>query len=269
MNARKWFPHLATLTIAVVLIVTQQAWASPLGERLAAVTANSKTTVNYQGFLTDSGGAPVNSAVDIVFSLYNVDSGGTALWTETQTGVPVSDGLFSVLLGSVSPLPQTLFAQNDNLWLGIAIGADAEMTPREKLASAPYAMAGTLPSGVIVMWSGQLANIPAGWALCNGANGTPDLRDRFVVGAGTSYAVGDTGGANQVTLTLNQIPAHTHGYSDQYTTGERDNGSHAWNATYDKNPRYTADNKTTSSAGGGQAHENRPPYYALAFICKQ
>ena len=58
--------------------------------------------------------------------------------------------------------------------------------------------------------------IPTGYALCDGGNGTPDLRDRFVVGAGTTYAVADTGGAASVTLTEAEIPAHTHTYSDQY-----------------------------------------------------
>ncbi len=120
MNPKRWFPHLATLAIAVVLIVTQQAWASPLGERLVAMTATSKTTVNYQGFLTDSSSSPVEGAVDIVFRLYNVESGGLALWMDTQAGVPVSEGLFSVLLGSVQPLAQSLFEQNATLWLGIA-----------------------------------------------------------------------------------------------------------------------------------------------------
>lgn len=83
------------------------------------------------------------------------------------------------------------------------------------------------PSGGIIMWSGSIASIPATWALCDGTNGTPDLRDRFVVGAGSTYAVGATGGATSATtssngahthtgntgstaLTTNQIPGHTH-----------------------------------------------------------
>jgi microcystin-dependent protein len=90
--------------------------------------------------------------------------------------------------------------------------------------TAPTAAAGTnttqiattafvqssLPVGLITMWSGSIASIPAGWALCNGTLGTPDLRDRFVVGAGSTYAVGATGGANTVTLDSSQIPSHTH-----------------------------------------------------------
>jgi len=54
-----------------------------------------------------------------------------------------------------------------------------------------------IPAGTIAIWSGSVASIPSGWYLCNGANGTPNLRDRFVVGAGSSYAVGATGGATR------------------------------------------------------------------------
>jgi len=67
-----------------------------------------------------------------------------------------------------------------------------------------------IPSGVILLWSGSVASIPSGWVLCNGSNSTPDLRDRFVVGAGSTYAVGATGGANTVTLDATMIPSHTH-----------------------------------------------------------
>lgn len=67
-----------------------------------------------------------------------------------------------------------------------------------------------VPIGGIIMWSGAIVDIPAGWALCDGSNGTPNLRDRFVVGAGGAYAVGNTGGLDTVTLTSGQIPSHTH-----------------------------------------------------------
>ena len=67
-----------------------------------------------------------------------------------------------------------------------------------------------IPTGVIVMWSGSTSSVPTGWALCNGQNGTPDLRDRFIVGAGNSYSVGSKGGADSVTLTTSQMPSHAH-----------------------------------------------------------
>lgn len=87
------------------------------------------------------------------------------------------------------------------------------------------------PPGIIMLWAGSVGSIPSGWALCNGSNGTPDLRNRFVVGAGQTYAVGATGGATSVTsgqggahnhgggtgshtLTSGEIPAHNHGVTD-------------------------------------------------------
>lgn len=68
------------------------------------------------------------------------------------------------------------------------------------------------------MWSGQSSNIPSGWALCNGQNGTPNLQDRFIVGAGNQYSVGATGGANEVTLTTAQMPSHSHTFTGRSHT---------------------------------------------------
>lgn len=68
---------------------------------------------------------------------------------------------------------------------------------------------GSIPAGLICMWSGSSFNIPSGWALCNGNNNTPDLRDKFVLGA-SNYTVGATGGEKEVTLTVAQIPSHSH-----------------------------------------------------------
>ena len=69
-----------------------------------------------------------------------------------------------------------------------------------------------VPSGIIAVWSGSEGSIPSGWYLCNGSNGTPDLRNRFIVGAGSgsNYSVGNTGGSDTVTLSTSQIPAHSH-----------------------------------------------------------
>lgn len=73
------------------------------------------------------------------------------------------------------------------------------------------------PAGGIIIWSGTIAAIPSGWALCNGTSGTPDLRGRMIIGAGGTYAVGDTGGASTVTLSEASLPSHTHTFSA--TTG--------------------------------------------------
>lgn len=151
MNVKKWLPNFVTLTLAALLVITQQVWADPIAARFTAATAaaSSQTTINYQGYLTDSNGSAVNDTLEMSFRLYSVESGGTALWTETQSSVAVSNGLFSVLLGSVTQIPLDIFTNNTDLWLGIAVGTDGEMSPREKIASAPYAMIANVPDGSI------------------------------------------------------------------------------------------------------------------------
>jgi len=283
---KKLLPHVVTLVLAALLVLTQQVWSGPLTSRLAsrtAQTASSKTTVNYQGYLIDSSGSSVNDTLDMVFRLYDVESGGTHLWTETQLGVPVTDGLFSVLLGSVNVLPQSLFEQNDDLWLGITIGADEEMTPRDKITSVPYAITGGMPSGVIVMWSGSLSEIPDGWALCDGTNGTPDLRDRFVLSVAASEEPGGTGGSHTKSLSVSNLPPHTHSFTTD-SAGEHvhdiaaNGGSQGIRRTGSEGGErrsgeiYPAGEHThsgtTHSTGGGNSFDVRPRYYKLAFIMK-
>lgn len=179
---------------------------------------------------------------------------------------------------------------------------------------------GDIPAGVIVMWSGSTGAVPNGWALCNGGNGTPDLRDRFIVGAGDTYDPGATGGANTVTLTQAQMPSHSHSVGSHShgagTLSASNAGAHTHSIAGTRlpgeftpnNPRDHSHPSTTSFArgfgpvtgaeasngatgsggahvhtisgttgaatgataatGSGNAHENRPPYYALAFIMK-
>ena len=97
-------------------------------------------------------------------------------------------------------------------------------------------LTGAVPAGTIALWSGAVSSIPAGWALCDGGSGTPDLRGRFVAGAGGDYAVGDTGGAATEELT-----------AYNFTGGSVFGTFYAYDAV---------------------SHDNRPPYYALCFIMK-
>ena len=119
-------------------------------------------------------------------------------------------------------------------------------------------------TGMIILWSGAADAIPTGFVLCDGNNSTPNLSGRFVVGydaSNSDYDVNDTGGAESVTLTVNQIPSHTHNLL--FGIGAFGGSSGA------QTPR---DSGTTSgriqNTGGGQSHENRPPYYALCYIMK-
>src|SRR3990172_3435342 len=96
-------------------------------------------TINFQGYLTNPGGVPVNTTVDITFKVYDVLSGGSPLWTETQT-VTVTTGVFNVTLGAITPLPGNLFDQQTR-YLGITVAGDSgEMTPRQMLTSVGYSI---------------------------------------------------------------------------------------------------------------------------------
>ena len=138
----------------------------------------------------------------------------------------------------------------------------------------------TIPTGMINLWYGAIGSVPAGWYLCDGANGTPDLRDRFVVGAGSTYSVAATGGATDAivvshthTATVTD-PGHTHNY--QYVSFPNQPGSYVGYAT-DPAPSYTATATTSAttgitvanaSAGVSGTNANLPPYYALAYVMK-
>ena len=126
-------------------------------------------------------------------------------------------------------------------------------------------------SGMIIMWNSTVASIPTGFVLCDGNNNTPDLRGRFVVGHHPSngdYDVNDTGGAEDVTLTVNQIPSHKHTTDlDGYkivATGPNGFGYISLGGA----GGYPGGMLNMQNTGGGQSHENRPPYYALCYIMK-
>ena len=156
-----------------------------------------------------------------------------------------------------------------------------------------YGIIGTAPSpptptpaGVIVLWSGSIGSIPSGWALCNGSNGTPDLRNRFIVGAGSTYAVDATGGSadaivvshtHTATSTSTSVvtdPGHAHTFSGVTTPGPDPQIGNVTGSSYNTNTAttgITVDTTTTTtnaSAGTSGTNANLPPYYALCYIMK-
>jgi microcystin-dependent protein len=158
------------------------------------------------------------------------------------------------------------------------------LTVAETLTANTLAGSGTIPVGGIIMWSGTTA--PDGWALCTGqtVNGktTPDLQGKFIVGYQSSgdadyNSIGKTGGEKTHTLTINEMPSHSH--TAVYTEGVRHNDS---GNKYDpisgfqqgdvvgvgKSKENGNNGGQTNNTGGGAAHENRPPYYVLAFIMR-
>src|SRR5580698_249297 len=95
--------------------------------------------INFQGKLVNSNGTNVaDSSYSVVFSLYNVSSGGTEIWTETDS-VTTSSGIFQVALGANTAFPGNVDFNNPNLYLGIKVGTDSEMTPRIRFSAVPYA----------------------------------------------------------------------------------------------------------------------------------
>ena len=145
-----------------------------------------------------------------------------------------------------------------------------ETTPYYALAGAPAPapVDGILP-GMIVMWAGQF--VPLGYTLCNGAFGSPDLRNRFIVAAAVpgsgpqTYPAGTSGGSATATLGLTNLPDHIHGGVGLAAQGGQASG------TPDANYASTANNTTGITSPGWtapQPFDIVPPYYALAFLYK-
>lgn len=146
----------------------------------------------------------------------------------------------------------------------------------------------TLPSGVIILWSGAIGSIPAGYYLCNGSNGTPDLRDRFVIGAGNTYSVAQTGGsADSIVVSHSHTatststvtdPGHNHGMIGSGNVASiaptpavpcnQITGSfpaYNWSQTTGVTVGTSTTIATSGTSGTGA---NIPPYYALCYIMK-
>jgi hypothetical protein len=132
-----------------------------------------------------------------------------------------------------------------------------------------------VPTGAILMWHGALADIPTGWVLCDGNNGTPNLIAKFVRGINTSSTnPSATGGSDTVTLSVDEIPSHTHTWSGGLSNVEGNattSSSTAYAGAAGGQTRWSGGGSVTgtnTSVGGGQAHENRPAYYEVAYIMK-
>lgn len=130
-------------------------------------------------------------------------------------------------------------------------------------------------TGMIMLWSGSSATIPSGWLLCDGSNSTPDLRNRFVVGATSTYAVGATGGsADSIVVSHTHTvtdPGHTHGM--KYTNYEHPSPQFNPNVDGTGNSGTVNTNSATTgitidSTGSSGTNANLPPYYALCYIMK-
>jgi hypothetical protein len=236
---------------------------------------------------------------------------GKTMWVfnNATNVVDVTNHMTSLTLGSALPVASggtgatTLTANNVLLGNGtsavqaVAPGSSGNLLTSNGTTWASAAPPTSFVTGMIMMWSGTIATIPSGWVLCNGSNSTPDLRDRFIIGASQD----DAGAAKtNVTGSLTQsggskdaiVVSHTHTVSVTGTTnsagvhshtgssgdsggffGPNVQGREAGGFTYTTNTAGAHDHTvsasgTTASAGSSGTNANLPPYYALAFIMK-
>jgi len=136
----------------IVLLTTGLAWSGTGVPQL----------MNYQGRLTNSSGSPLDTTVSMIFTIYDDSTGGNAKWTETHPSVTVTDGLFNVLLGSVSTIIDDTVFNSDTRYLGIKVGSNAEISPRSRLVSAPYAFKALNADTAAVALSGPVGQ--GGWS---------------------------------------------------------------------------------------------------------
>lgn len=229
----------------------------------------------FQFFNND--GLPLNAG-----KLYTYQAGSTTpLSTFTD-----SSGLIAntnpIILGTDGRPPSTIWLSEGFFYkFVLATSSDVTIQTYDNLygiINAAPPSATPIPSGGILLWSGSIGSIPAGYVLCNGTSGTPDLRDRFVVGAGSTYAVNATGGSADSIL-----PTHTHAATVTdpghiHATTANSTGSGAQSAM---NPTgglsNVRDNTITAvtgitvsnaNAGVSPTGGNLPPYYALCYIMK-
>ena len=222
------------------------------------------------------------------------DLSGTVAVANGGTGVTSSTGTGAVVLSASPTFTGAPLAPT------AAVGTDTT-----QIATTAF-VRDIIPTGVITMWYGSIASIPSGWFLCDGANSTPDLRDRFIVGAGSTYGVAATGGSANATLVSHNhtasssssfsgsaLAAHTHTATDAGHTHTVNNQVGAGFGQPSGQVTATAGNTGTgfasitvasasagtpagsvststsiSTEGSSATNANLPPYYALAYIMK-
>jgi microcystin-dependent protein len=184
-------------------------------------------------------------------------------------------------------------ADGDDFVVGGNLTVSSTLTANSSVGTAGQALlsrgAGLSPqwgaafvSGMIMLWSGSVASIPSGWLLCNGSSGTPDLRNRFVVGAGSTYSVGGTGGSADAIVVSHthsasssssvSDPSHSHGIGGGGSGGIAFSGGTVGTTDKSTANATTGISVSTStsigSTGSSGTNANLPPYYALAYIMK-
>ena len=223
----------------------------------------------------------INNPINYMATVGNIIAGGNIVAGSGTVSANVITGAM-VVVGGLGVTGNI----NVGSGTGNAIVANGNVVINGNLIVGGGSGGGLIPPGGIIMWSGLEVNIPVGWYLCNGTNSTPDLRNRFVIGAGTgsSYAIGDTGGsANAVVVShthtttvtdaghvhlMSQVPTETRIFD-----GEIDGSYSAGHADRTYTNRNTGSAVTgisvaVNTAGSSATNANLPPYYALCYIMK-
>jgi len=230
---------------------------------------------NGQQFF-DNNGVPLNGGL-----IYQYQAGSSTLLTTYTTNNGTVANPNPIVLDSSGRPPNEIWMQTGYSYkfiiqtsTGTTLQTLDNLYPI--LQNAP-AVSASIPSGLIAIWSGSLGSIPSGWVICDGTNSTPDLRNSFILGAGNSYAVGQTGGSTDAivvshthTATVTD-PGHFH-TTKNYATPDNFGGN--WGAGTNATTNSGTNTATTgitvanATAGVSGSNANMPPYYALAFIMK-
>ena len=231
----------------------------------------------------DNNGVPLAGGL-----IYTYQAGSsTPLVTYTNNGGTIANAN-PIVLDSAGRVPNEIWLLNGYSYKFIITSASGtSLITLDNLygilQTAP-AVTNTTPSGLIAIWSGSTGSIPSGWLICDGTNGTPDLRNSFVLGAGNTYAVGATGGSADAivvshthTATSTSTVADPGHFHNMSTSGSGSIGNlnpigssaSSTSITGTATTGITVATSTTNtSTGTSGTNANLPPYYALAFIMK-
>jgi len=277
-----------------------------------STTAASNVTVDGLNIAEGCPAANVNNGMRSIMALVRASfATGLQTFLDGTAALPVANGGTGGTTGGAARTGIGAAASGANTDItslaAPALGAATATTATAgdnstKVATTAFvtaAVLAALPAGVITIWSGSSGAIPTGWLLCNGTSGTPDLRDKFVVGAGSTYAVAATGGSANATLvshshtititdpghdhTANVTdPGHTHNLPGGTSSGgtiqtqlgvnsTASNGVSSSNTTGITVDNVSNTNGITASSntqGSSATNANIPPYYALCYIMK-
>jgi microcystin-dependent protein len=232
----------------------------------AVNAANLVNSTNGQVMVVKGSMIGVNKAAPAA----TLDVNGTVM----STGLTVAGSASVSALGVSGAISGNSMSVNGATVGGNGLTVTGSATVTGTVTAGGFSGNGVIPVGGIIMWSGPSTSIPAGWALCDGGNHsghlTPNLMDKFIIGAGNIYPVGNAGGSSTVTLAAANLPPHTHTYNDWQFL---ETGTANYYAAVGEGSAGAAgvpivQNETTQPTGSGQAFSVMPPYYALAFIMR-